>query len=753
MGSGLVKPSSIQADAIKTFDKLQKKVNKGHSASSILAKHFKSIVDGTSSRVVLTRKSNDPLQIEPSCLDDLLDDSPLTDVLGSALTHLFLGGQKMGYLTANICNLGSLIVLDLFRNELTILPSEIGQLENLETLNLSSNLLRTLPKSIENMTALRTLDVAHNQLADIGECDFSRLKSLQRLRLINNKLESLPRAIFSLENLEGESRSGNTKLSVENNPINAPPIEIILEGFGRVREYFHDVDKALAAGEAFATQEAPDWYEEIITACIDSNAIRSRFELAISGRSNKLNVSEQLLRVLPEKMFLFAPLGSNVTHLDLSGNEIVRLPREIGSMEKLVALDVSRNKLLSLPAVELSQLNLKIGVVSQNPFMEKLPQGIALGSYHGIIEYLLLTEDHAALSSLKSRPPKDINCGKMNERLSMSTQEEKEHILNLALKLCKEWAFVDINDEKMNYLRFNIFPLKIWTRENFQNLQEVARAQKANLEVECKEIVKKVSDEASDPAGHYICNCLDHIEATIFNGKRDSSSDDINEESWLPEQWTNMTETLPPTLEAIDDFDTQVLPQCLHLLAKQSLPHFAEWIENMFKDMDVEVRTCEKKCVKSVERTREKVCRNRRKNTKQGIRKYPVSATVGDALRCSVTAATMSGVKNVWERLKLHSDVIRMKNKFRESLELGETTRNYTFPNLHVNILHQSPNCAPMVCEVQIHLSAVLEGAKQDHRLYEIVRAAAVDALVEQGAYDTIRRLSTERRISNISKT
>ena len=48
---------------------------------------------------------------------------------------------------------------------------------------------------------------------------------------------------------------------------------------------------------------------------------------------------------------------------------------------------------------------------------------------------------------------------------------------------------------------------------------------------------------------------------------------------------------------------------------------------------------------------------------------------------------------------------------------------------MHINLLFEAKNCAPIVCELQIHHANVLAIQKQSHKLYEIARAETIEGV------------------------
>lgn len=103
--------------------------------------------------------------------------------------------------------LDNLTLLNISKNQLADLPSEICQLKSLELLDLSDNKLTKLPAEIELLTRLRSLDVSNNQLT-LLPLQIGNLKNLEELRVQNNPLGIISPAIYTLDNLKRLKLSG-----------------------------------------------------------------------------------------------------------------------------------------------------------------------------------------------------------------------------------------------------------------------------------------------------------------------------------------------------------------------------------------------------------------------------------------------------------------------------------------------------------------------------------------------------------------
>ncbi len=113
--------------------------------------------------------------------------------------------------------------LDLSREELTVLPPEIGQRTSLTSLYLEGNQLTELPSEIGQLTSLTSLDLRNNQLTELPP-EIGRLTSLESLDLDGNPLTSMPPEIveqgteailaYLREQLEASRRQWVSKLLV-----------------------------------------------------------------------------------------------------------------------------------------------------------------------------------------------------------------------------------------------------------------------------------------------------------------------------------------------------------------------------------------------------------------------------------------------------------------------------------------------------------------------------------------------------------
>ena len=78
---------------------------------------------------------------------------------------------QIAHLPPSVRELTELHELYLYGNKLTTVPAELGCLTSLQTLALNENSLTQLPDALAHLTSLRVLDLRHNKLSEVGDPD------------------------------------------------------------------------------------------------------------------------------------------------------------------------------------------------------------------------------------------------------------------------------------------------------------------------------------------------------------------------------------------------------------------------------------------------------------------------------------------------------------------------------------------------------------------------------------------------------
>jgi len=112
------------------------------------------------------------------------------------LTELDLRESNITHLPESIGQLTKLLWLDLSENNLISLPESIGSLIGLTELVLDGNNLTSLPESIGKLTGLYELDLSENNLTSLPE-SIGQLTALDRVHLYGNDLLKLSKEVVS----------------------------------------------------------------------------------------------------------------------------------------------------------------------------------------------------------------------------------------------------------------------------------------------------------------------------------------------------------------------------------------------------------------------------------------------------------------------------------------------------------------------------------------------------------------------------
>ncbi|ORZ15214.1 hypothetical protein BCR42DRAFT_416633 [Absidia repens] len=221
--------------------------------------------------------------------------------------------------------------LDISRNKLTSLPSEIGQLTQLRTLNASSNLLTHLPTTeLYHLTHLEVLLLSQNQLYTIPDELPSQLPLLVTLSVAGNRIDYLTPNVAQWKHMRhlqlGSVYYGGNLLTRIPETIIAMPC-----------------------------------LEELDLSCNQLSTLPT--QLTIPSLIH-LNVSRNQLDSLP------ASLGRacwRLKTLNVSKNHLTTLPANLVDLEHLELLDISENLLCIMPADILERMMKTTLLITGNP--------------------------------------------------------------------------------------------------------------------------------------------------------------------------------------------------------------------------------------------------------------------------------------------------------------------------------------------------------------------------------------------------
>ena len=108
------------------------------------------------------------------------------------LETLVLADNGLTEISDRISNLRRLRMLDLGHNELTHIPEALGELEDLtDFLYLHDNRLSVLPRSLARLIRLRYLNISGNAFTTLP-AEIFELAHLVELRALDNQIASIP---------------------------------------------------------------------------------------------------------------------------------------------------------------------------------------------------------------------------------------------------------------------------------------------------------------------------------------------------------------------------------------------------------------------------------------------------------------------------------------------------------------------------------------------------------------------------------
>ncbi len=190
--------------------------------------------------------------------DNLISDLSPIKVL-KKLTHLYFWQNQLSNISA-LKELRNLIELNLGFNTITDLTplskltnlrslylhyndisdlAPLNKLRNLNTLYLFNNHISDI-KPLNELRNLNSLSLSDNQISDLTP--LKDLKNLNSLSLGNNPIRYLPKWIIDF-NLEIQWIEYNSMgiLSLYDNPLEQPPIEVVKQGKEAIKNYFEEL--------------------------------------------------------------------------------------------------------------------------------------------------------------------------------------------------------------------------------------------------------------------------------------------------------------------------------------------------------------------------------------------------------------------------------------------------------------------------------------------------------------------------------
>ena len=254
----------------------------------------------------------------------------------------------------------SLLSIDVSHNSIKSLPPSLFLLPAIQSIDAGFNKLKIVPKEISNCSTMSRLILSKNIISVLPDT-WQQCVSLVHFDIVDNKIKRLPYSLGFAPLLK--------QFFYKDNPLESPPVEVLQAGSSEVTlRYLFRMQTALQ------------------TLALDASAfgfVSVHSDIFVLTQLRQLNLSNNELSKLPSELSLMTDL----TMLILSGNAFSIVPSVLTTLEDLTELDLSENFLVKLPAQlgflrKMRKLN-----VEGNPLKEP-PLEVARRGMQAIITFL-----------------------------------------------------------------------------------------------------------------------------------------------------------------------------------------------------------------------------------------------------------------------------------------------------------------------------------------------------------------------------
>ena len=323
----------------------------------------------------------------------------------------------------------------------------------LRRLDLSCNLLSTVPLSISRLSCLTVLNLSKNVIVALPET-ISSLVSLKTVDLSENCLTVLPCGLGMASELE--------QILVRQNPILAPPIEILRREASVVVKYLYGVHVARKTkrldwnGLGLMSLDSlvvmlPDGDAALVEELyLDDNLLVNLHPSVLYELQNL-----QVLRCCRNYLVSVHPsLGQFCGHLEqltLDGNCFSAVPHELGTLTKLVSVSFDSNPHLVSPPPEINEQPSLVKIKYLKQLHAAHDQGVAILSDLELQAFPIAFCDAWGLVKLDlSRNflpsiPYGIGMLRKLKWLSLETNRLQSIEANLAMCTCLEELYLNNN--------------------------------------------------------------------------------------------------------------------------------------------------------------------------------------------------------------------------------------------------------------------------------------------------------------------
>ncbi|PHT35699.1 hypothetical protein CQW23_23399 [Capsicum baccatum] len=300
----------------------------------------------------------------------------------NSTSYFFISQNNLsGEIPSSICNLASLIMLDLSRNNLSgEIPQCLGNITGLEVLDMRhNNLSGNLPRAFSNGCSLTSLNLHGNKLEGKIPRSWAHCKELQVLDLGDNHLiGTFPMWLGTLPKLQVLSLRSNElhgsirTSTVENMFPNLRMLDLSSNAFTEnlPKSLFQHL-KAMRTIDPSKMEPSDGYYQDtvaVVTKGLELEVVRILSLYTTVDLSNN-KFGGYIPRIMGD---LVALRMLNLSHNGLEGH----IPPSLGNLSVVESLDLSGNHLVGEIPVQFSSLTyLEVFNLSHNHLEGCIPQG------------------------------------------------------------------------------------------------------------------------------------------------------------------------------------------------------------------------------------------------------------------------------------------------------------------------------------------------------------------------------------------
>uniref|UniRef100_A0A672Z1T5 Protein flightless-1 homolog n=1 Tax=Sphaeramia orbicularis TaxID=375764 RepID=A0A672Z1T5_9TELE len=272
------------------------------------------------------------------------------------LEHLSVSHNSLTTLHGELSSLPNLRAVVARANNLknSGVPDDIFQLDDLSVLDLSYNQLTEIPRDLENSRNMLVLNLSHNSIDSIPNQLFINLTDLLYLDLSDNKLDSLPPQMRRLVHLQ--------TLILNNNPLMHAQLRQLPAMIALQTLHLRNTQRTQS--NMPTSLEALTHLADVDLSCNDLTRVPEC--LYSLGSLKRLNLSSNQI----SELSLCIDQWTQLETLNLSRNQLTSL---CGKLKKLV---LNKNRLVTLPEAVHFLTDLEILDVRENPNLVMPPKPV-----------------------------------------------------------------------------------------------------------------------------------------------------------------------------------------------------------------------------------------------------------------------------------------------------------------------------------------------------------------------------------------